>query len=498
MSDNDDEDRPHTPLLFPERIRNSTALPVVLKTKQEALEWLNKSYACITINGKYKVLHEKSDGEIEIMDTVDFTKSLADMLIDISSPDENKSKIVPITELWLKWAERRRYDNGFTFDPSRVGHHDGKYNLFKGYQIVPREGDCSIFLDYVKLVICSGNERDYTYLISLVAQMFQFPHLKPGIAVVLRGDEGVGKSFFIEKLGALMPDYYFKTSNPEYIFGDHNGQLKNKLMVHLEEAFSARSKKDESLLKDMITGSTIEINDKYIPVYAVPNHLHVFISGNPDWLVSAGFRARRLFALHVSDVHRLDTNYFSGIDKWFNSGGNAALMHYFLNYKSDVNLRIAPITEELIYQKKQGLSGVAEWAMSIGETGQMPYGELKEREEVIVGVVVIKRLLYHDFLQSPMGNNSKLSEVKFGMEFTRLFPKLVDGDEGDSVIKNDLKCKGARGVRFNAYYIPNIDVYRQSFDLYISGKTQWAEVKEWTVLRPNTTETDDIHGKKPF
>jgi predicted P-loop ATPase len=107
--------------------------------------------------------------------------------------------------------------------------------------------------------ICSGNQRDYEYLIALVAQMFQEPHLKPGIAVVLRGDEGVGKSFFIEKLSALMDKYHFKTSNPAYVFGDHNGQLKNVILLHLEEAVWAGSKKDESLLKDLITGPEIPI-----------------------------------------------------------------------------------------------------------------------------------------------------------------------------------------------------------------------------------------------
>jgi hypothetical protein len=115
-------------------------------------------------------------------------------------------------------------------------------------------------------------------------------------------------------------------------------------------------------------------------------------------------------------------------------------------------------------------------------------------------LVVIKKLLYHDFLQSPMGKNCKLSEVKFGMEFTKLFPVTQDDkvDSDESVIKNDLKCKGARGVRYNAYCIPNIDAYRQSFDFRLSGKTEWPQCNEWTVLRPNTTEIDEIYGKKPF
>jgi hypothetical protein len=495
MSDNDDDNRPHRKPIFEEKYQTRSAPQKVVATKEDVYEFF-KSYGTITVSGKFKVLHELDNGEIEFMDKKSFIDKFQPYRIDITSAADEKTKKVPFTELWLNWLDQRAYD-GIIFDPSKDYHYGGKYNLFKGYKVAAREGDCSIFLDYMKDIICSGNQRDYEFLIALVAQMFLKPHLKPGIAVVLRGDEGVGKSFFIEKLSALMSPYHFKTSNPAYVFGDHNAQLKNVILLHLEEAVWAGSKRDESLLKDLITGPTIPINDKYVPVYLVPNHLHLFISGNPDWLVSAGFRARRIFALHVSDAQRTITDYFARIDKWFTSGGCAYLMHYFLNYKSDINLRLVPVTDELLYQKKQSLSGIAEWAMSIGETGEMPYGEIQERDGVITGVVVIKRLLYHDFLQSPMGKNSKISEVKFGMEFTKLFP-VAQSVSDDSVIKNDLKCKGMRGIRFNAYWIPNIDVYREAFDLRLSGKTEWSEAKEWTVLRPNTTEIEDIYGKKPY
>jgi hypothetical protein len=225
------EDRAHTPILFPEHMRSS-APQETISSRKEAVDWLNKSYACISISGKEKVLYEKSNGEIEIKEYSDFTKSLAHMRIDVTSSDGTKTKQTAITELWLIWAGRRIYENGFTFDPSRVGHYDGMYNLFKGYRgIIPREGDVAPFLDYTKDIICSGHHNNSVYLVALVSQMYQEPHLKPGVAVALRGDEGVGKSFFVEKLGYLMREYYLKTSNPAYIFGDHNGTYEGQIIV---------------------------------------------------------------------------------------------------------------------------------------------------------------------------------------------------------------------------------------------------------------------------
>lgn len=491
-----DDDRPHTPILFPDHQQRS-APQETIENKEQAIDWLNKSYALISINGKVKVLREKDDGDIEIMDKKDFMLLHQNKRITITSPDDGKSKIAPITELWFN-GSHREYDNGFVFNPSRVGHYNRMYNLFRGYKIVPRPGDCTIFLDYIKSIICSNNQRDYDFLVALISQMFQYPHLKPGIAVVLRGDEGVGKSFFIEKLCALMSPYYFKTSNPAYVFGDHNAQLKNVIVLHLEEAVWAGSKKDESLLKDLITGPEIPINDKFVPVYSVPNHLHLFISGNPEWLVSAGFKARRLFALHVSDAQRTITDYFSGIDKWFTSGGAASLMHYFMNYKTDINLRLVPVTDELIFQKKQGLSGVAEWVMNIAETGVMPFGELVDGG----GCNTIKGLLYYDFCKSPMGRNTRMSERQFGESFLKLFP-LVDDDivqkypngKTISVIKSDLKIKGMRGIRFNAYGLPPLAVWRSCMDFDLGGNTDWDAQTEWTVVRPNDDEIGDIYDK---
>jgi hypothetical protein len=257
-------------------------------------------------------------------------------------------------------------------------------------------------------------------------------------------------------------------------------------------------------MKDFITGPTLQIDDKFIPMYEVPNHLHFFLSGNPDWLVRVGFEARRIFALHVSDAHRVDTEYFGGLDNWFyKDGGAEKLMHYFMNHKSDIDLRKVPVTEELIFQKEQNLSPVAEWAMSIGDTLELPYGEETEDGNIDI----IKNLLYHDFCHSPMGRNTKLSETKFGIEFLKLFPLVVNGvvqkggrGRAKSVIQaENIKVIGARKIRFNGYRIPkDVTKYRESFEHNLSGKTEWSEGTKWTVLRPNTTEIDDIRSSKRF
>lgn len=475
--------------LFGEKYQQAKAPPPINSTKQ-AIEWLDKSYATIILNGRFRVLHEKPDGTIEFMEQKDFISNLRHMKLQITGED-GKIKSTPISELWLNSPSRRMY-NGITFDPSRDGHYDGMYNLWKGWKIVPKEGDVTKFTDYMRDVICSGNVDDFNFLAALVSDMFQRPHMKPGVAVVLRGEEGVGKSFFVEKLGKLAYPYYFKTSNPQYIFGDHNGQLKDKIMLHLEEAVWAGSKKDESLLKDLITGQTIEINDKFIPVYSVPNHLHLFITGNPDWLVSARFKARRIFALHASEAHIRDTPYFKDLDNWFHNGGAAALMYFFMNHKSDIDLRLAPITDELVFQKQQSMSGVFEWWNSILDTKEFSYGEyIKDNGHV----EVIKKLLYVDYMRSPMGKRTPLSDRGFGMQLMSLLPAVVNGEEvknekgltlSDANTK-DLKIRDSRNQRRDGYNIPDLPTCRRLLERKLGGKIAWStDDGPWTVLRGNT------------
>ena len=289
------------------------------------IAWQNKDHFTTYLRGAYKVVRENPDGTLDIMEPKAYSAGRRHLKLRITPVDGGDEKSVPITEIWLNSEEKRHYEYGFDFDPSAPGNRNGKYNLFKDWKLGKGiAGDVAPFLGLMREVVSSGNERDFLVLEALIAQMLQKPHNKPGIVVVIRGEEGVGKSFFVEKLSELMYPYSFKTSNPEYIFGNHNGQLKDKLLLHLEEAVWPGGKKTESLLKDMITSPDIPINEKFVPMYTVPNHLHLFLTGNPEWLIAAGRRARRIFALHASEAHIKDTTYFADLDKWFHSGGDAA------------------------------------------------------------------------------------------------------------------------------------------------------------------------------
>jgi hypothetical protein len=490
-----------------------------IRSYKDVVDFFNKDHLTAYIKGKYKVVRENPDGTIDIMDVKDFVSGHKEFELKVTSEDGKDFKLKPFTEIWLGSNDRRKFKYGLDFDPPQVGNRNGKYNLFKGYKLGKGvAGDVAPFLGLMRDAMCAGDERDFTILEALTAQMFQEPNKKPGIVVVIRGEEGVGKSFFMERLCDLMEPYYFRTSKPEYVFGEHNSQLANKILLHLEEAVWPGGKKNESLLKDMITNPIIPINEKFVPVFSVPNHLHLFITGNPEWLIAAGPKARRLFALHASETHIKDTDYFSKLYEWFKNGGDAALLHHFLNFDFKTSLakfgikdlRLLPVTKEHIHQQKQSMSGVREWANNWVELGEWPYGKVVDGH-----VRVIKSLLYHDYINSPVGKRNSLTERQFGTQFLALFPLIIDGqkqyfDNGKtrSAIDPNQNEINFKEKQADAYDIPSIHELRSIMDFNFGGDGGWDEKKEWTIRHgDNKFDVDsktiihkyvNVDGKEPF
>ena len=75
----------------------------------------------------------------------------------------------------------------------------------------------------------------------------------------------------------------------------------------------------------------------------IKNYIRLFVTGNPDWMVPAGFRERRWAVFDIGEEHMQDHAYFAAIDQEMNNGGREALLHYLLNFDlSQVDLRNDP------------------------------------------------------------------------------------------------------------------------------------------------------------
>jgi hypothetical protein len=123
----------------------------------------------------------------------------------------------------------------------------------------------------------------------------------------------------------------------------------------------------------MITGPYQWIEFKGLEPIPVRNYLRLLVTGNPNWLVPAGLRARRFSVLDVGDEHLKDAAYFAAIDKEMDNGGREALLYYLLNFDlSKVNLREILTTSALLDQKIASLQPEHAWWFDLLQRGQLP------------------------------------------------------------------------------------------------------------------------------
>src|SRR4029077_10743749 len=105
----------------------------------------------------------------------------------------------------------------------------------------------------------------------------------------------------------------------------------------------------------------------------IKNHMRLFVTGNPDWMVPAGFKERRWAIFDMGEDHTQDKPYFAAIDHEMNNGGREALLHYLLNFDlSQVDLRTIPKTAALLDQQIQSMSPEEAWLLDLLKKGVLP------------------------------------------------------------------------------------------------------------------------------
>src|SRR5262245_46783911 len=73
-------------------------------------------------------------------------------------------KVVTVGQRWLTHPMRSEYA-GIEFDPTGTFIRPGYYNLWRGFAVEPRQGDCQKFLDHIYVNVASGDDAKYNWII---------------------------------------------------------------------------------------------------------------------------------------------------------------------------------------------------------------------------------------------------------------------------------------------------------------------------------------------
>lgn len=333
-----------------------------------AIAKINSQYAVIMCGNKPQVMRESRtpDGErsLAFMAFSDAANLLANQTVCETRSIKGKeiSANTPVFDLW-KRSDTRRFYEGIVLSPSnRYGAEF--YNLWSGFAVNPLRVSseeaardyCPKLLAHMKDNLCCGNEEHFQYLLAWCADIVQDAEHKKGVALVLRGNKGTGKSIFLDALRDIIgKTHAMKVAHSKQLTGNFNSHLRDKVLVVAEESFWSGDKAADGPLKDLITSRTVTIEAKGKDSVEMDSYVRIAMSTNNDWAVPATRDERRYFVLDVCNSRAQDTEYFSEISDELESMGKEAFLRVLLEFDlANVNLRKVPETDGLKAQR--GLS----------------------------------------------------------------------------------------------------------------------------------------------
>lgn len=290
-------------------------------------------------------------------------------------------KQIPAGTAWKCSTNRREYDR-IGYWPGDYGRPPQSYNLWQCWGIEPKKGDWSIIYDHIFNVVANGDKGKATYILDFCAHMLQRPWEKPGVALVLRGRKGTGKSLLTEILARVVgkPNTLI-TASGKKLFAQFNWHVADKLLIGAEEAFFVGNRELNDQLKHLLTGDEIEVEQKYGQRISIKSMHRMIMTSNHDQVIAASDDERRYFVCDVSDRRRGDDAYFAPLVKVIKGEDDVTLAAFMYelqkrniqNWKPEKAARNAA-SIDLARQKLMSLEPPLQW--------------LLEQDAALVGVAV--------------------------------------------------------------------------------------------------------------
>ena len=176
------------------------------------------------------------------------------------------------------------------------------------------------------LKMCANEEISYQYFINWIGFLFKYPSKKCSMPHIV-GGMGAGKSAVTQLLiNIIGQSKVLISSEPEKtVWGHFNGSMAHAYLVILEELTEKKTNEFDSSIKDLVTGATININQKGEKEYTIKSY-HKFIATGNSNTIKTVIGDRRNFMINVSTETISNTSYF---DKYFEYIGHRGIQMIF-------------------------------------------------------------------------------------------------------------------------------------------------------------------------
>lgn len=435
-----------------------------------AIDRVNSDRFTVLTGGKYLVGRERTDPRSGVFSVEWYSPDSIKQHMNALKVETPDGKQVPLGTWWTSHPQRRQYD-GVIFDPTPGANHPELYNLWRGWAVDARQGDWSAMQSLIKEVLCRGDSASYDYVVRWMAHMVQHPSTPAEVALVFKGAKGTGKGTLCRALTDLGGKHGRHVTSSEHFTGRFNEHLADTIILFVDEGFWAGDKKAEGVLKGLITEKTMSFEGKGKPVVQGPNHLHVVMASNEDWVVPATHDERR-FA--VFETHGTAAKGFKHFGTLIEEGPKRtsllAAMLYDLQ-RMDLGdwhpRKNIPQTDALVAQKVQGFAKdpVSSWWHRCLDSGTIFLGgdplkgtanlwptafdvQSSEKTEMV------DQLDAHALQMGRRAAHSKIALAKFL-----------------GLVGVDVHARDTRGGR--VWHVPPLEEARKAFEAYVGGKLEW-------------------------
>ena len=434
---------------------------------------MNDRHAVIgNLGGRCRVVEEVWDINLKrsrlIKQTFeDVRNRYGNIKIKVGTTKDGAELFMPLGKWWLSNEKRRQY-NSLVFSPGKAVDED--YNLWQGFGVEAVEGILhQSFLDHLGTNVCQGSEELYNYLIGWLARIVQLPGEQGHTAIVLRGDQGVGKGFLARTIGTLFGRHYLHVSNAQHLTGNFNAHLRDCVLLFADEAFYAGDKKHASVLKTLVTEDALMVELKGVDSEMAQNCVHLIMASNDDWVVPAGMHERRFFVCDVSSAKMQNDTYFGSISKDLEAGGFQHLLQFLMDYDiSSFNVRKIPQTRALQEQKIYSFTPEEEWW----------YHKLKEgrifAQKFEWPVIVLCEELLFDYMEytKSYAATSRGNATKLGRFLRKCWPNCERKQLSGNVTA-DVGGQKKELDRPYAYVLETLEKMRAYWDMNYGGPFIW-------------------------
>lgn len=319
-----------------------------------SLATLARRFAAVDLDGKFRIVRKpdleafksETDSTIAVYRKEDFV----DLHLDRQVKDGDS--LVNPAKVFLETEKRK---SGLVFAPPPYACGANDFNMYQGRKLKAKPGDWATLRDFIKRVICNGDEAKYQWLILWMAHMVQRPGEKPGTAVICRGEGGTGKGTFGALLMRLASPHCKQLEKEAHVIGQFAGEHLSKcILAVVNEAVFGASPRVSSELKALVDSTTMQVEAKGLNVVTVPSFIRLYIDSNDALpvLIEGNGSERRYFVLETSTAEKQNLPYFARVRAALEGDEMAALLDYLETYDpADAGLdwadvRTAPETAE--------------------------------------------------------------------------------------------------------------------------------------------------------